>query len=58
VKGAIDIHIYTGFDYCGECVCRLCTIILTREITCIKLVTLLIGSNLIVLTLTNDKVLE
>jgi hypothetical protein len=20
VKGAIDIHIYTGFDYCGECV--------------------------------------
>jgi hypothetical protein len=58
VKGAIDIHIYTGFDYCGECVCWLCTVILTREITCIKLVSLLIGPNLIVLTLTDGKVLD
>jgi hypothetical protein len=58
VKGAIDIHIYTEFDYCGECVCRLCTILLTREITCIKLVSLLIGPNLVVLTLTYGKVLE
>jgi hypothetical protein len=33
-------------------------VILVHEITCIKLVSLLIGPKLIVLTLTNGKVLE
>jgi hypothetical protein len=33
-------------------------VILAHEITCIKLVSLLIGPNLIVLTLTDDQMLE
>jgi hypothetical protein len=33
-------------------------VILAHEITCIKLVSLLIGPKLIVLTLTDDKMLE
>jgi hypothetical protein len=33
-------------------------VILARKITCIKLVSLFVGSNLIVLTLTYGKVLE
>jgi hypothetical protein len=35
-----------------------CVVILTHEITCIKLVSLLVGSHLVILTLTNVKMLE
>jgi hypothetical protein len=37
---------------------HICMVTLAHKITCIKLVILLIGPNLIVLTLTNGKVLE
>jgi hypothetical protein len=36
----------------------LCMVILAHKITCIKLVSLLVGPKLIVLTLTNGKMLE
>jgi hypothetical protein len=35
-----------------------CVVILAHKMTCIKLVSLLVGPKLIVLTLTNGKVLE
>jgi hypothetical protein len=38
--------------------CKLCMVILAHEITWIKFVSLLVGTYLIVLTLTNGKVLK